>query len=120
MPRALNLPTSTLWLKHIFKDLLVPDGIFSILACSPIYPHSCVEFRVEVLPRVGRWSKGAGRGALSLLRRTVPLQLCKLIRRQRTETRMRARMIIIKSPGFDDLPRFGQAVEQVFVQALVA
>ena len=33
---------------------------------------------------------------------------------------MRSRMIIIKPPGFDDLPRFGQTVEQVFVQALVA
>src|SRR6202035_6031805 len=75
---------------------------------------------VDVLPRVGRWSKGTGRGALSLLRRTVPLQLCELTRGQRTETRMRSRMIIIKSPGFDDLPRFGQTVEQVFVQALVA
>jgi hypothetical protein len=69
---------------------------------------------------VWRWSKGTGRGALSLLRRTVPLQLCKLIRRQRTETRMRSRMIIIKPPGFDDLPRFGQTAEPVFVQALVA
>ena len=48
------------------------------------------------------------------------MQLCKLTRRQRTETGMRSRMIIIKPPGFDDLPRFGQTVEQVFVQALVA
>ena len=55
-----------------------------------------------------------------MLRRTVPLQVCKLIRRQRTETRMRSRMIIIKPPGFDDLPRFGQTAEPVFVQALVA
>ena len=64
--------------------------------------------------------QGTGRGALSLLRRTVPLQLCELTRGQRTETRMRSRMIIVEPPGFDDLPRFGQTVEQVFVQALVA
>ena len=64
--------------------------------------------------------QGTGRGALSVLRRTVPLELCELTRGQRTETRMRSRMIIIKPPGFDDLPRFGQTVEQVFVQALVA
>src|SRR5258708_18867640 len=43
--------------------------------------------------------------------RSVPLQLCELTRGQRTETRMRSRMIIIKPPGFDDLPRFGQTVE---------
>ena len=85
------------------KALLLQADALVLVPCTPIYPRLCIEFRVDVLPRVGRWSKGAGRGALSLLRRTVPLQLCKLTRRQRTETRMRSRMIIIKPPGFDDL-----------------
>ena len=72
------------------------------------------------MPRLGRWSKGTGREAPSLLRRTVPLQLCKLAGRQRSETGMRTRTIVIEPPGFDDLPRFGQTVEQVFVKALIA
>jgi hypothetical protein len=72
------------------------------------------------VPQVGRWSKGTVRGALSLLRRTVPLQLCEFAWGERTETRMRTGMIIIQPPVFDDLPRFGETPEQVFVQALVA
>jgi hypothetical protein len=64
--------------------------------------------------------RGNGPRSPELAQADRPLQLCELTRGQRTETRMRSRMIIIKPPGFDDLPRFGQTVEQVFVQALVA
>ncbi len=90
------------------------------MACPPTYPRLCVEFRVDVVPQVGWVSKRAGRGALSLLRRTVPLQLCKLAGRERSETRMRSRMVIIQPRGLYDLPCFGQTVEQVFVEAFVA
>jgi hypothetical protein len=48
------------------------------------------------------------------------LQFCKLAGRERSETGMRTRTIVIESPGFDDLPRFGQTVEQVFVKAFIA
>jgi hypothetical protein len=71
------------------------------------------------VPQVGRWSKGTGRGALSLLRRTVPLQLCKFAGSECTETRMRSCVIVILAQAFDDPPRFGQTAEKMFVQALV-
>jgi hypothetical protein len=90
------------------------------LACTPIYPRSCVASRVAVVPRAGRCSKVIGRGAASLVRRLVPLPLRKFAWRERTETRMRPGVIIILPPVLDDLPRFGQTVEQVFVPALVA
>jgi hypothetical protein len=67
------------------------------------------------VPEVGRWSKGTGRGALSLLRRAVPLQLCKLTGREGSETGMWTRIIIIEPPSFDDLARFRQVEEDVFV-----
>ena len=92
------------------------------VACPPIYLHLCVEFRVEVLPEVGWWrSKGTGRGAPSLFRRTVPLQLYKLpsTSAYRDSNGVAYDYNQLQPPGFDDLPCFGQTVEQVFVQAFI-
>jgi hypothetical protein len=48
------------------------------------------------------------------------LQLCKFFWGERTEARMWPGLIIVQPPAFDDLSRFGQASEQMLVQALVA
>jgi hypothetical protein len=72
------------------------------------------------LPRVGRWSKGAGRGALSLLRRTAPLPVGVLRRGQSTQTAVWPELVIVLAPGFDQIARFGKAKEKMFIEAFVA
>src|SRR5260370_34308778 len=88
------------------------------VACTPIYPRLYVESGVDVLPRVGRWSKGTGSLALSLLRRTVPLPLCEIIRGPRTETRMRWCMHINQPQLREYLPSLDQSFVNVFDQVL--
>jgi hypothetical protein len=57
------------------------------VVCFATYPRLGLEFGVDVVP-VGRWGKGTGRGALSLLRRSVPLLCNKLHWRQCAEPRV--------------------------------
>ena len=71
-------------------------------------------------PKWGGWSKGTGRGAQNLLRRPVPLLVCELDRRQRSQAGMRTNVIVVVAPGLDDRARFVQADEHVFVKAFVS
>ncbi|SRR5579871_2498376 len=67
-------------------------------------------------PRRG-WSKGAGRGALSLLRRTAPLPAGVFGWSQSTQTAVWPELVVILAPGFDELPGFSEAEEKMFIEA---
>ena len=72
------------------------------------------------MPEAGRWSKGAGRGALSLLRRTAPLPIGVFGWGQITQTAVWPELVIVLAPGFDQVARFGEPEEKMFIEAFVA
>ena len=74
---------------------------------------------VDFLPQVGRWSKGTGRGALSLLRRPAPLLLGVFGRGQSPQAAVWSELVIVLPPGLDQVARFGQPEEKMFIEALV-
>ena len=72
------------------------------------------------MPQVGRWSKGAGRGALSLLRRTAPLLVGVFGWGQSTQTAVWPELVVILSPGFDQMARFGEPEDIAALVAFIA
>ena len=59
--------------------------------------------------------QGAVRGALSLLRRTAPLQVGVFGWGQSAQTTVWPELIVILAPSFDQVSGFGEPEEKMFV-----
>jgi len=67
----------------------------------------------------GALEQGAGRGALGLLRRTAPLPIGVFGWGQH-QTFVWPELVVILPPGFDQMARFGEPEEEMFIEALIA